>query len=289
VDSGEELHAPSIDSLTVTGRAAVPGFANDPALPGNVGAVLYLGEGSTDGSAQSIGSISVAGTLGDIQATGQIGSISAGAINGQLVASAFGSISAAGITGSIEATGTSGAAITVGPIFVAGDATSLALSSDQGSIAPITVQGRMVNCTIISAGAIQGISVGGGLDASRVQSLRRIGSISAGAFNDTDIQLGVAPSFTDVADVLGDFSNPDARLASFSAGEIGGNNNLSAPRLGALSLQNLADVSALQIYVIDTTSPVAASYLSAADPGSDFTWQEGEPVPPLLAEMLNWV
>ena len=85
VDNGQELNAPTVDALIITGRKDIPGTSADESLPGNCGAILILGDSSTTAGDWSIRTISVAGTLNDVQATGRVGSITAGQIDGQLI------------------------------------------------------------------------------------------------------------------------------------------------------------------------------------------------------------
>ncbi len=295
-DAGQELNAPSIDNLIITGRADVPGTAADESLPGNSGEAMILGDTSTNANTFSIGSMSIAGTLGDIQATGRIGSITAGAIWGQLQASTFGSVTTGNASGEILATGAPGVSQSIGGVWIGGDATTLTIATNQGAIGQIGVAGRALNLTVASAKALGSLTVGRSLDASRVQTRNVVGAIRVGGMSDTEIQIGVALGFAGIATSAADFANGGASLQIFAvtglAGKptgswVTGTNTISAARGGTWKPRNVDSTDSLQMYVLDAASPTLVRYSDSANPANNFVWRPGSPLPAMLAAMLH--
>lgn len=281
MSSGQELNAPSIDTLIITG---------------NSGEFMILGDTSTDANTFSVGSIIVGGTLGDIQATGRIGSITAGAISGQLQASSFGTIATGDATGSILATGAPGVSQSIGSISIGGSATGLSIATNQGAIGQISIAGGAVGLSVTSAKALGGLTVGDSLDASRIQTRNVLSSVRVGGMTDTDIQVGVAPSFAGIATSAANFANAGASLQSFvvtgiagqpTAPWVSGANTISAPHAGMMKLRNLDAANSLQMYMLDPGSPTSVRYLDAADPTANFLWLPGNMMPAVLAAMLH--
>lgn len=295
--AGQELNAPSIDNLIITGRADVPGTAANEALPGNSGEAMILGDTSTDANTFSIGSMSIAGTLGDIQATGRIGNITAGAIGGQLQASTFGSVVTTGnANGEILATGAPGVSQSIGVVSIGGDATTLTIATNQGAIGQIGIAGRALNLTVASAKAMGSLTVGGSLDASRVQTRNVVGAIRVGGMSDTEIQVGVGLGFAGIATSAADFANGGASLQIFAvtgiAGQptaswVTGTNTISASTGGTWKLRNVDSSDSLQMYVLNPASPTLVRYSDSANPGNNFLWRPGSPLPAMLAAMLH--
>lgn len=307
--AGQELHAPSIDTFIVTGRADVPGTAADESLPGNLAALMLIGDSSTSANTMSVGTMSIAGAMGDLQATGRIGSITAGAIFGHLSATTYGTLTTQKVAGSsfatgrasgvILATGTADGGPSIGAVSIGAKAIDLTISTDHLGIGQISVAGRALNLSVQSARSLGALMVGWSLDGSRIQTRHNVGFISVGGMSDTAIQIGVARGFAGVATLAADFANPSAALSSFvvngiqgqpsTTHSIIGTNNLSAPRVGTMSLRNIDTADSLQMFVLDAGSPALVRYTDVSNPAASFLWQPGSRKRPMLNAMLHHV
>lgn len=299
---GSELNAPTVGSIVVTGRKDVAGTPADESRPGNLGAILILGDDSTKPTDWSVRSVRVAGTIGDIQATGRVGSVTAGEVSGQIAARTITSIATKAVSGasgdimgSIGVTGLPGVTTSLGKVSAAADISAMTITSQQGNIGPISAGGEIVGSTIVSAGNISSVSAGEGLGASRVQSLGSIGTVRAATLGDAVVQVGVAPTFTGIATAAGSFANPAARLGSFVMTKHAGaaadepqatpTNTVSAARIGTMSLRNVDSAASLQVYAVE--GPTLVTYSDTMTQGANFVWRAGRPMPDLLTGMLH--
>ena len=311
----QQVIAPWIGNLSVTGRADNRRTALDETLAGDMDAALVLSDAGPGGFSLRIGT--VAGTADSITAAANIGNFTAG-ISGDISANAIGSVTtrasrrAGGVTGSVTdstivATGvpTQQGRAAIGTIRIVGDVTNLIVESEQGSLGNVTIVGDATNVQVLSAGSIRTVTVGGMLDTGRIQSL---GSVSG--FASCNEQLQCADRVR--TGVRGRICHREHRLRGrcghrCQAGQLYGRHHDPRPSdaadhrreqpVGRAAWQrrhprpgsDTADAVAAVSLLTDATggTPSSVRYIDRATPANSFSWRRGQTQPELLQAMLH--